>query len=410
MVARASNRLTDKKVQNLDEPGRHADGNGLYLNVRPGLSRQWLFRFRWQGDLREMSLGAYPTISLKAARDLAIDAKRLVAGGVNPLAAKREAKTKASAIPKFGDYALALLDRIEGGFRSIKHRRQWRQSLEDYCKPIWATPLNKVDTAGVLSCLAPIWQSKPIVATRLRGRIERVLNAARAEKFRAGENPAAWKGHLDATLPKITKLKRGHHPALAYAYISSFLSHLRGGEAQAGLALEFLILTATRTNETLGMRWSEVDTTAALWTIPAERTKAKKVHRVPLSVRALSIVQALGETRASEFVFPGRLRGKSLSSSAFLMLLRRVGRTDITAHGFRSAFRDWAGNETHFPRDVAEAALGHAVGDSTELAYRRGDALEKRRAMMEAWAQWCEPKAGSNVVPFGKAAMGAPAS
>jgi integrase len=165
-----------------------------------------------------------------------------------------------------------------------------------------------------------------------------------------------------------------------------------------GLALEFLILTATRTNETLGMRWSELDVGAALWTIPAERTKAKKVHRVPLSSRASAIVKKLGETRSSEFVFPGRRRGKSLSNSAFLALLRRMGRDDITAHGFRSAFRDWAGNETNFPRDLAEAALGHAVGDSTELAYRRSDALEKRRAMMEVWAQWCEPKAEDNVV------------
>jgi integrase len=401
MPARNANRLTARQVETIADPGRYADGHGLYLNVRPGLSRQWLFRFRWQGKLKEMSLGAHPAISLKHARDLAIDAKRLVATGVDPLAARREAKNKAAAIPTFGLYATALLDRIEGGFESAKHRQQWRQTLETYCEPIWAAPIDRVDTAGVLSCVAPIWQTKSATARRLRGRIERVLNAARAERLRNGENPAAWRGHLDATLPKLAKLTRGHHAALAYVDLPAFIAGLRDHQALAGLALEFLILTATRTNETIGARWAELDLDAKTWTIPAERMKAKKGHRVPLSDRALAIVKTLSATRAGEFVFPGRRPGKPQSSSAFLMLLHRMGRPDITAHGFRSAFRDWAGNETNFPRDVAEAALAHAVGDSTELAYRRGDALQKRRALMEAWANYCEPKA-ANVIAFAK--------
>jgi integrase len=403
MAARTTNRLTARQVETIVEPGRHADGRGLYLNVRNGLSRQWLFRFRWQGKLKEMSLGAYPMVSLKEARDRAIDAKRLAASGVNPLGAKRDAKSKAAAIPLFGAYATALLDRIETGFKTAKHRRQWRQTLDEYCRPIWMTPVDKVDTVGVLACLTPIWQSKPVTAKRLRGRIERVLNAAKAEGLRFGENPAAWRGHLDATLPKLPKLSRGHHAALPYPEMPKFIAELRGRDFVAALAFEFLILTATRTNETIGARWTEIDQETALWTIPPERMKAHKEHRVPLSIRAMEIVRTLYAARTSDFVFAGRRRGKSQSDSAFLMLLRRIGRSDITAHGFRSAFRDWAGNETNFPRDVAEAALGHAVGDSTELAYRRGDALEKRRAMMEAWAQWCEPRV-ANVVPLGKRA------
>jgi integrase len=396
MAVRITNRLTARKVEAIAEPGRHADGRGLYLNVRPGLSRQWLFRFRWHGKLKEMSLGAYPTISLKAARDLAIDAKRLAATGINPLGAKREAKSKAAAIPLFGAYTTALLDRIEIGFKSAKHRRQWRQTLEAYCSLIWGTPIDKVDAAAILSCLTPIWQSKPITAKRLRERIERVLNAAKAEGLRTGENPAAWRGHLDATLPKLPKLARGHHAALPYAEMPKFMAELRHRDFIASLSFEFLILTATRTNETIGARWVEIDQEAFLWTIPPERTKAHKEHRVPLSTRAMDIVRTLDAARTSEFVFAGRRRGKPQSDSAFLMLLRRIGRSDITAHGFRSAFRDWAGNETNFPRDVAEAALAHAVGDSTEVAYRRGDALAKLRTMMEAWAQWCEPKPANN--------------
>jgi integrase len=322
----------------------------------------------------------------------------MVAGGVDPLSAKREARHKATMAPKFGAFALALLDRIEGGFRSLKHRQQWRQTLRDYCGPIWETPIDKVDTAGVLSCLTPIWQAKPIVATRLRGRIERVLYAAKSERLRTGDNPAAWKGQLSASLPKPVKLKHGHHAALDYAEVPQFVSGLRDQATSAGLALEFLILTATRTNETIGMRWSEIDLQSAVWTIPPERMKGKKAHRVPLSARAMRILNQLEPSRTSEFVFPGRRPMKPQSSSAFLMLLRRTGRLEITGHGFRSAFRDWAGNETNFPRDVAETALAHAAGDSTEQAYRRSDALEKRRALMEAWAQWCEPKAAANVI------------
>jgi integrase len=253
-----------------------------------------------------------------------------------------------------------------------------------------------------LACLMPIWQAKPETASRLRGRIERVLNAAKAERLRSGENPASWRGHLDATLPKPAKLSRGHHAALAYTDMPLFMSELRARQALAALALELTVLTATRTSEVLNAKWVEFNVEAGLWTIPAERMKARREHRVALSKRALAIVSELDKTRISEFVFPGQKPNKPLSNMAMLMLLERMGRRgSITSHGFRSTFSDWASEVSPFSSELRESALAHAIGNKAEAAYRRGDALEKRRAMMEAWAQWCEPKA-ANVVAFAR--------
>ena len=400
---RKQNLLTARNIETAKEPGRYSDGNGLYLVVRPGGSKQWMFLYRRDGKLREMGLGSpLKAVTLAMARDLRDEARAIMARGGDPLEARRQAEQSAASVPTFGAYALALVERIEEGFSNPKHRQQWKNTLETYCAPIWALQIDRVDTAGVLACLTPIWQSKPETASRVRGRIERVLNAAKAEKLRAGENPATWRGHLDATLPKPAKLTRGHHAALAYADMPAFMVDLRARPAMAALALELAVLTATRTSEVLNARWTEFDLDAGLWTIPAERMKARREHRVALSKRALAIVSELDKTRTSEFVFPGQKPNRPLSNMAMLMLLERMGRRGaITSHGFRSTFSDWASEVSPYSSELRESALAHTIGNKAEAAYRRGDALEKRRAMMEAWAQWCEPKAG-NVLPFAK--------
>ena len=400
---RKQNLLTMRKVETVKEPGRYADGNGLYLVVRPGGSRQWVFLYRRDGKLKEMGLGSpVKGVTPATARDLRDEARALMARGDDPLEARRQAEQSASEIPTFGAYALALVDRIESGFSNAKHRQQWKNTLQTYCGPIWAKRIDEVDTTGVLACLMPIWQAKPETASRVRGRIERVLNAAKAERLRTGENPAAWRGHLDATLPKPGKLTRGHHAALPYADMPAFMADLRARPALAALALELAVLTATRTSEVLNAKWTEFDLDAGLWTISAERMKARREHRMALSKRALAIVKELSAARSAEFVFPGRKSDRPLSQMAMLMLLRRMGKADVTAHGFRSAFSDWASEVSPYSSELRETALAHTIGNKAEAAYRRGDALEKRRAMMEAWAQWCEPRAGSNVVEFKK--------
>ena len=400
---RKQNLLTARNVETAKEPGRYSDGNGLYLVVRAGGSRQWVFLYRQAGKLREMGLGSPAKgVTLAMARDLRDDARAIMARGADPLEARRQAEQSAAGIPTFGAYALALVDRIEEGFSNPKHRQQWRNTLETYCEPVWQFPIDRVDTAGVLACLMPIWQAKPETASRVRGRIERVLNSAKAEGLRAGENPAAWRGHLDATLPKPSKLTRGHHAALPYTDMPAFMADLRARPAVAALALELAILTATRTSEVLNAKWTEFDLDAGLWTIPPERMKARREHRVALSKRALAIVKELSTAKTSDFVFPGQKPKKPLSNMAMLMLLERMGkRGALTAHGFRSSFSDWASEVSPFSSELRETALAHTIGNKAEAAYRRGDALEKRRAMMEAWAQWCGPKA-ANVVPFAK--------
>jgi integrase len=400
---RKQNLLTTRNIETAKEPARYSDGNGLYLVVRAGGSKQWVFLYRREGKLKEMGLGS-PTkgVTLAMARDLRDKARSLMARGVDPLEARRQAEQSAAGIPAFGSYALTLVDRIEEGFSNPKHRQQWRNTLETYCEPIWNLPIDRVDTTSVLSCLTPIWQAKPETASRVRGRIERVLNAAKAERLRTGENPAAWRGHLDATLPKPGKLMRGHHAALAYTDMPAFMADLRVRPAVAAPALELAILTATRTSEVLNAKWTEFDLEAGLWTIPAERMKARREHRVALSKRALAIVQELSTARTSEFVFPGQKLGKPLSNMALLMLLERMGKRGvITAHGFRSTFSDWASEVSPFSSELRETALAHTIGNKAEAAYRRGDALEKRRAMMESWAAWCEPK-GANVLAFAR--------
>lgn len=398
-MGRALNRLSARKVQTLTEPGRFADGDGLYLVVDDSGAKRWVLIYRLAGRRREMGLGALNRVPLARARESAAEARILIAGGVDPIEARRTAQNAPSLMsPKtFGDVASDYMEAREQSWKNPVHRRQWRQTLEIQAAALWAMPVASVDTEAVLSVLRPIWHEKPETAKRMRGRIERVLNAARAAGHRVGENPALWRGHLELLLPSIPKLTRGHHPALNYRDVPAFARALRLRSATSARALEFIILTAARSGEARGMTWDEVDLAAALWIVPKERMKMRREHRVPLSRPAISLLSAqlTAGAEPDALVFPNR-NGGQLSDMAFEALLRRTGDTKITTHGFRSSFRDWAGDETQHPREIIEAALAHSVGDSTERAYRRGDALEKRRLLMDDWAHFvCESGAPS---------------
>ena len=389
LMARATKRLNARSVATISKPGRHADGEGLYLVVDPSGARRWLFLFRWQGKLKEMGLGGISSVSLAEAREKAAEARRIVASGRSPIAERRAASAaRQTAIP-FGIFAESLINDIGSSFRSEKHLGQWRTTLATHAAPLWSRALDEIGTDDVLAVLAPIWKTRAVTASRVRGRIERVLDAAKAKGLRTGENPARWRGHLDQLLSKRQKLSRRHHAAMPFLDVPELIGQLRQREAATAFALEFLILTAARSGEVLGATWNEIDRTAAVWTIPAHRMKAGLEHRVPLAPRALKILAAAETIRAGDYVFPGLRRGEPLSGVAMRMILKRM-KVDFTVHGFRSSFRDWAGECTAFPREVAEAALAHAVGDQTERAYRRGDALEKRRKLMEAWSHFLE--------------------
>lgn len=388
-MALATKRLTARAVATISKPGRHADGDGLYLIVDPSGARRWLFLFRWQGKLKEMGLGGISAVSLAEAREKAADARRVLAGGRNPIEVRRVGEQASSATVTFGAFADQLVDGIARGFRNAKHVAQWRMTLAKYAAPLRAKPIDQVGTDDVLAVLAPLWTTKSETASRLRGRIERVLDAAKAKGLRQGENPARWRGHLDHLLPKRRKLTRGHHAAMPYADLPAFVAHLRTRRATAAMALEFLILTAGRSGEVLGARWDEIDRGAAVWHIPGSRMKAGVDHRVPLCGRALEILTEAEPFRTGEYVFPGQQRGRPLSNMALEMVLRRLA-VPFTVHGFRSSFRDWVGDCTVYPREIAEAALAHSVGNATELAYRRSDALQRRRELMDAWQSYVE--------------------
>lgn len=397
-MARAQSKLTDTECKAASKPGMLSDGGGLYLHVKPSGAKSWAFIWKQGGKRNEMGLGVYPTIRLAKARTLASENRQAVAEGRNPIAERKK-----EAEPTFAECADMFLASMEGQWRNEKHRAQWRMTLSEYAKPLGSKRVSEIGTDDVLKVLSPIWQDKAETASRLRGRIERVLDYAKARGWRTGENPALWRGHLKSILPVRQRLTRGHHAAMPYRDVPAFMEALPGKEAMAARALEFLILTAARSGEVLGATWDEMDLENGVWTVPASRMKAGKKHRVPLSERALAIVTALHETRISPFVFPGQKKDRPLSNMAFEMLMRRMKADAFTAHGFRSAFRDWAGDETHFSRDVAEQALAHRVGDATEQAYRRADALDKRRKLMMAWADYCATAKGGNVIPISRA-------
>lgn len=382
-MATQINKLSDRKAKGQLLPGRHSDGAGLYLNVSDGGARSWVFMWKTNGRRREMGLGSLNAVSLSTARELAEKARRERAAGYDPIALR-----DASVSKTFGEVADELIASMSPTWRNPVHRAQWKMTLSVYCAPIRGKQVATIGVEDVLKILNPLWQTKAETAGRLRGRIERVLDFAKARGWRSGENPALWRGHLDAILPKRAKLTRGHHAAMPYDRVPAFLATLRGKHRVPALALEFTILTACRTNEALGSRWEEFDADSTLWTVPGSRMKGGRDHRVPLSDRAREILVEARKLGSQGFVFPGAVRGKPLTNVAMAKLLKRM-EGDFTVHGFRSSFRDWAGEATAFPREIAEAALAHLVGDETERAYRRGDAIEKRRKLMDAWAQFC---------------------
>ena len=377
------------------KPGYYADGGCLYLRVAPGGTKGWIFRFAQGGKTRDAGLGSYPAVSLVKAREEAERFRRLVAAGIDPIQARLEereaAKTSAEKATTFEQCAKAYIASHEVGWRNDKHRQQWRSTLQTYCYPtIGALPVQAVGTDHVVKILEPIWAGKPETASRVRQRVERVLSWAKVRGYREGENPAQWRGHLDHLLPAKGKVRAvRHHPALPYQETGELMGKLREDSSISGRALEFLILTASRTGEALGALWSEIDIGERMWTVAGDRMKAGKPHRVPLSSRALAILREMASVRQNEFVFAGMKPGRPLSQMALLMLLRRMGYAHVTGHGFRSSFRDWAAERTSFSREVAEMALAHSVPDAVEAAYRRGDLFQKRRQLMEGWASYC---------------------
>ena len=400
-MARRERILSARGAMALTKPGRHSDGGGLYLYLSKDAHRSWVYLFTWQGRQCEMGLGAYPLTSLAEARESRDRWRKVLRGGQNPIEVRRDG-SRMSSSPTFGSCAGVLLATKSSHWSNAKHRSQWRVTLETYAATLYGLPVDQVDTEAVLAVLKPLWQSIPETASRLRGRVEAVLDFAKARGWRSGENPAAWRGHLALILPKRQRLSRGHHAAMAYDKLPNFIGQLREHRSVslAAMALEFTILTAARTGEVLGARWVEFDLDAGVWTVPAARMKSGREHRVPLSSPAGQIVKDLDAVKTSEFVFPGQHRDSPLPPSALATVLGRLKVESTTVHGFRSAFRDWARNETAFPREIAEQALAHATGNAVEAAYRRSDALEKRHGLMEAWAAYCEPGAGGNVVPM----------
>jgi integrase len=419
-MARTTGRLSAKAVEKAKpkhaaRPTLYADGGGLYLQVSASGAKSWVYRFMLNGKSREMGLGpfgdpAHPTITLEMARDAAADSRRKRHFGVDPIEARRAEKAAkaledAKAIT-FKSAAEAYIASHKAGWRNPKHADQWTNTLTTYSYPVMGSlPVALVDVSHVMKVIEPLWSTKTETASRLRGRIESVLDWATSRNYRKGENPARWRGHLENLLPKRAKVRQvEHHAALPYAEMFDFLAALRAQEGTAARALEFTILTVARTGEAIGGLWPEIGDDG-VWTVPGERMKAGKEHRVPLSAPALSAVRAMqlkDEDEPKGYIFPGGKEGKPLSNMAMLELLRRMGRTDLTVHGFRATFKTWATECTSFPREVIEAALAHTLGDKVEAAYQRGDLFRKRQQLMEAWARYCQtkPAAESKVVPI----------
>jgi integrase len=389
--------LSAKRVANLKKPGRYGDGHGLCLQITPTGVKSWLLRYERNGRERWMGLGPLHTIGLQQARERARKARGQLLDGVDPLEARRRehslrALESAKAIT-FEQAATGYFDAHERKWRNDKHRAQFLSTLKAYVFPnIGRLSVADIDTGRVLSCIEPIWQDKTETASRVRGRIEAVLDWATVRGYRTGDNPARWRGHLAEVLPVRGQLQKTvHHPALPFVELPAFMETLRARDGVASRALEFTILTAARTGETIGARWDEIDLAEKTWTIPAGRIKGGREHRVPLSDRAAEIVQNLPRETKNPFVFIGSRRG-GLSNMAMAAVLTRMHRGDVTVHGFRSTFRDWAAERTSFPNHIVEMALAHVVGNKVEAAYRRGDLFEKRRRLMADWARYCGSK------------------
>lgn len=409
MPRKLSNALTPLAVKNA-KPGRHADGGGLHLLVKDSGARSWVYRFTLKGKSRDIGLGAAGPggVSLATARDLAAALRLSVKAGIDPLQERQQeavdalAAAQAAAVAgiSFRAVAEAYIAANEASWKNDKHRQQWRNTLASYVYPvIGELPVADIETGHVMQVLEPIWQAKPETASRIRGRIETVLSAAKARGYRSGENPARWRDHIEQMLPARPQLSRGHHKAMDYDALPAFMQDLRGRKAMAALALEFAILTGARSGEVLGASWGEIDLAKAIWTVPAARMKAGKEHRVPLSPRAVEILETV-QPLGMAYLFPAN-RGGELSGMAMTMLLRRM-KQDCTVHGFRSSFRDWAAESTGHAHEVCEMALAHTIANKAEAAYRRGELFDKRRRLMADWATYCasDRSAGAKVSPI----------
>jgi len=414
-MPRIVQRLSARGVATKSKAGYHADGNGLYLQVSKSGAKSWVLRFRWQGRTREMGLGPVATVSLADAREAAKKWRTVLAESQDPIrarAAERAALQRQRAGQlTFDQCAEKYIAAHAPAWRNDKHVAQWRTTLKAYASPVFgALPVQEVDTANVMRCLDRIWREKTETASRVRGRVEVILDWAKAHGYRTAENPARWRGHLDKLLPKRSRVaKVNHHPALPYVHAPAFLAALRERDAIAARALEFVILTATRVGEAVEAEWSEIDLEAVLWTIPAARMKAGRrgPHRVPLSDAALAVLERMKTVRQGDHLFPGWRTGRPLSQAAVLKTAKEIGadlgHPEITVQGFRSTFRDWAAEQNNFPWDVAEGALAHVVADKVEAAYRRGDLLQRRAAMMKAWSDYLtHPRKAATVTPLRK--------
>ena len=412
-MARQTHRLSSAGVKNRKTPGLLADGGGLYLQVTLGKDGQpnksWLFRFAIGGRERHMGLGSLNTVGMGEAREEAERCRKLVRERKDPIAlrdaARAEERTANTRLRSFDAAAAIYLRDHEAGWKNAKHRQQWVNTLRDYVSPaIGKMPVQSITAGHVVDILRPIWVTKPETARRVRGRIEVVLDYAADPDDLNYLNPARMTKRLRMKLPKLPEAARPkHHPALPYPEVGDFIAALHSQEGVAASALRFAILTAARTGEVIGATWDEVDFEAKAWVVPAGRMKGKREHRVPLSAPAVALLRKMHETRQSRYVFPGDRPERPLSNMAMEMVLRRMRRSDITVHGFRSTFRDWAAERTSFPREVAEAALAHVLKDKTEAAYQRGDLFEKRRRLMAQWAAHCDLSTcvgGPMVVPL----------
>jgi integrase len=410
-MARTIGKLTALAVTQARRRGYYGDGGGLFLQVSANGAKSWVFRFKETGKLREMGLGPVHTIGLAEAREKARDCRKLRLDGLDPIesrnAARIQTRLDAARAMNFQQCAERYIAAHKAGWKNPKHAAQWPSTLATYVNPVFgALPVQAIDVGLIMKAIEPIWTVKPETAGRVRGRIESILDWATARGFRQGENPARWRGHLENLLPARSKLRKvKHHAALPYAELGAFMADLRQQEGVAARALDFTVLTAARTGEVIGARWDEFDLAERLWTVPQERMKAAKEHRVPLSDAALGILGELRKVRHCDFVFPGGSASRPISNMAMTMTLRRMGHGDLTVHGFRSTFRDWAADRTGFPAEVAEMALAHTVPDKVEAAYRRGDLFQKRRQLMAAWSKFATatPTNGGKVVSFAAA-------
>jgi integrase len=410
-VTRSLNRLTSLKVARAKRPGMYADGGSLYLRVAEGGSKQWVFRYVVNGRLRDMGIGPTHThtLTLAEARERATEARKLRLDGIDPIAHKR---ARVAALRAADAKAMTFKQCAEGFIRdngaewtNAKHRQEWETSLIKYVYPtLGSLPVAAIDTPLVLRCLKPIWTTIPETASRVRGRIENVIGWATVHHYRSGDNPARWNGLLEHALPARSRVaKVEHHAALPYAQIGDFMAKLRQNSSTGARAVEFIVLTAARLGEAINATWDEIDTKGRLWTVPAERMKGGREHRVPLSDAAIALLTQMATIRHSDYVFPGSRAGRPVGENTPVRLAKEAAGADITLHGFRSSFRDWAAERTAFPREVAEMALAHAIPNAVEAAYRRGDLFEKRRRLMDSWSDYCaKPAASGKVLPIRK--------